>query len=1387
MILKSFSHISRHSAFSKTLFASHSPSFTQPSFFVTTNQLARQQSQLVIRNDAEFAESDYPYSSNSTYPHSYSAICNSSLFPTLSPLVTLDDDKRREAILEEDSNPTGPYGNTNHQNRVHISNPLTLESIVRRNSLSSVDDIAASTPNRSIRRYSTIKKNNIVNPPKTPPPSPAVGPVNPGLDQLDFDLTPLTVEKTVSEPISASSNSIPLESDTKPSQQMDTIVSKPIDNILQELAEEEHQQRQDFLELDPEDPKSIIKAEESAESKPSGSGKEPKTTTTENFQENLFPTLTKAQLELQQELQNNLLTAINTQTLPEVIASFNTFRSNSLTPTLKSYEYFIAYLVRNLHYDNYNPENISNVLTVYSDLLAKNIKPSKSVYASVITGLAFFAKWVKTHKESSVAYARVAQRHDDRVLSSVTQTMRDGDSSFAFYKMAIEIFEASNVVKSQRYPTAVYQFVLDACNAVGNYSLLYKVIKLMESTNCTLDANIFVSLLKGYGKYGDVVAFVETFKHYKALAGSLVNKKEFDVYAALIGAYFDSGKPQDALTFFKKILDNNPAGSAMVPVVSEIVKSFARTGDYASAVKWIKRVEGDSKLMPVDLQSLVETMSAIADAGDMDTARDLFDFVASKKDANNPLFNILRSDFVSLCVKANDFESLYKAIKETQLREGVWDLTSVINVCRYLLDIGDVKFSVHIFDVQTERYFDYMTKQGLPVDNQAADALDQFVDFLKDFESFTHTHVLNLLQSNIFKSELLSTNRSFTECLKIIWGSLADGTLEKLLSEKPFVIADIVNVHVKWIKNHQTTSGLSIPTSLLDDLRSNFRGLMNILIDVAPAVSEEFQKTVAFGLEALDETELTKVWKDLCVSTYHASGVSMDPDTDLPVISENRLVTNQIIIASQNNNTLLNAYEQLNSATIRGDIVGPDAYVSIIDAATTSNFPQLIRDVYKIALNKVKLPQDHPYFYEAWVKIHRAIVRTASIDYLVASSAYKHLLDLGVFPDATGYGQLIAGSPDNEEGVENALKLFHEARSNNVFLNTFIYNVLLSKLSKARRFEEAIYYFKDMDSTNIRKNNVTYGTIINACTRCNNESFARALFKEMESSPYYSPKVAPFNIMLQFYVQDKKDRRAALEFYEKLRKLDLSPSSHTYKLVIDAYTTIEPIDIASADKVLLEILADNNAITSKHYASLLYGRGVYMKDLDGVQKFYNGLVFNKRVRPDNNIFRAMLDSYVVNGAVKSTSGILKEMMSYGIELDTLMANTLIRGWAPISTEKSRGLFNHILSVGIAMPSTYESMVRAYLFYGNVTSAQEVIGIMISHLYPQAVVDQLQQVVDQFVKGTLTSSSDKNTMLFESVYNNDSPYSLLPTKPPKQVQGVLEDIAMVKSNPSLVEF
>jgi len=305
-------------------------------------------------------------------------------------------------------------------------------------------------------------------------------------------------------------------------------------------------------------------------------------------------------------------------------------------------------------------------------------------------------------------------------------------------------------------------------------------------------------------------------------------------------------------------------------------------------------------------------------------------------------------------------------------------------------------------------------------------------------------------------------------------------------------------------------------------------------------------------------------------------------------------------------------------------------------------------------------------------------------------------------------------------------------------------------LSKARKLKEAVALFNEMDAANIKKSSVTYGTMISACCRAGDGEFAKKLFEEMESSPAYVPRIAPFNIMLQYYVHTKRDRKAALEVYDKLRTAaGLTPSAHTYKLLIDMYSTIEPVDVEAAYNVLKIIKEDNSEATTQHFAALLFARGVGQGDLEGAKQFYQELVKNKRVRPDKAVFQALLEAYVMNDNVRETPKVLEEMVNYGVDLNAYMANILIRGWASASLAKSVGLFDYIFQAGIAEPSSYESIIRAFMYHGDLVSAGNVLNLMRSNGYPQPVIQKVESLLDQ---GHLEVS--RQGVLLDSIFRQD---------------------------------
>lgn len=1293
MIFKSFSHISRHAALAKSIWVS-SGNTPQPAFFAKTNHLAaRQQQQQQPR-------------SNSTVPvihNGYSTLCSSSSFTTLSPLATLDDDKRRDAILAESTGSAGSYLIHNHQHSLSAKGlvPNSFNTRRRRFSTSSLDsDKAKQLPNRR-RRYSVSRAdlhNHISNlqhqkskAPKTPPSTPVVGPVNASnqLVEAEIDL-------------------LQLHPPPPPEQEHEQNGSYRPDPALGSIPQIEPSPQLEIQSLTSASPTSSLRSSNSTQTSLD---------------------VVADYKDTQAILLDQLAQSILSTSIPSVIASYHLLKSHNVQITAETCEKIVSFLSANILADQ-PAQNLNNILSVYMDFVSTTQHPTNKIYSAVICSLLTLADHTKT-KESNLAYYRITKRHPKTALHSVLASLNNGDSSASLQKAALDIFEASNSVKPQKYSADLYQSILQAVISTPRLSLLYPITRMMEINGCTLNAEIFVLLIQGFGKHGDIKAAVETYKHYKSLAGSLVDRKEFEIYAALIGAYFDTANSKDGLTFFAKVLDNASEPADLSPVVSEIVQAYCRTGDYKSAFAWIKRIDNNLALPPVPSSALEVLLSASADAADVTISEAVFDLIPSKEFA--------RSDFVTLCVKSNETELLQSCIDESRVAGGVWDLSTVMLAVKYLISIGDIQLALLTFQIQGSKYIEHLAESNLDHSGHIVDALNSIVRELQVSNNLNVSTAMTLMDSDFFDAQVFSNDGGIA-CIRTIWEAQANGSLPDFDSHS---IVNLVNTHLQWIQvsgANNSLGGLSIPTPLLDELRPNFAALVHHLIAISPVIDSTFRNEVSLALDVLGDYETASAWAAFSDRPVSSAPITWDQQASDHIISTSKV-------------SLSNALVAFDQAVANGDLLAPETFVVLIEAAHDE---QSIKHIYKTALSTLPNPSEHPDALDAWIPIHQTAVKSAHIAHSVASAAYDHLLRLGAFPDANGYAQLILGAPTTSSTQEasDALYLFNEARDN-VSVNTFLYNVVLSKLAKARQLSEATACFNDMDATKTRKNAVTYATMINASCRAGDEASARTFFRAMEAQPDYIPKIAPFNIMLHFYVHVKRDRAAALRLYNKMRTL-VKPSAHTYKLVIEAYGTISPIDINSADKVLLQIIADGGIVNSKHHAALLFARGVCMKSEQDAEDFYYALIHNSQVRPDKHIFQALLESHVVNKQVRSTANVLKDMVTYGIEMDAPMANILIRGWAPVNLDKARGLFDHMVQEGVAEPSTFESIILAYLYYGDVASAYDVLNLMAAQLYPEPALAKLQalieahsvtKVTEDYLLGSIVSHTDHSAPAF----------------------------------------
>ncbi|KAG6813178.1 hypothetical protein H0H92_013298 [Tricholoma furcatifolium] len=336
----------------------------------------------------------------------------------------------------------------------------------------------------------------------------------------------------------------------------------------------------------------------------------------------------------------------------------------------------------------------------------------------------------------------------------------------------------------------------------------------------------------------------------------------------------------------------------------------------------------------------------------------------------------------------------------------------------------------------------------------------------------------------------------------------------------------------------------------------------------------------------------------------------------------------------------------------------------------------------------------------------------------------QRLLQHGSAPDANAYGALIYNVKDTTDDASIALELFNESRTHQVSPNQYLYNNIISKLAKARKADYAMELFQQMKALGIPPSSVTYGALIGACARVGDVHSAELLFTEMTEAKNFRPRIPPYNTMMQMYTTTKPDRARALYFYDEMRKANIKPTAHTYKLLLDAHGAIEPVDIAGMEATFLSLKADKStSVQGIHFASLINAHGCVSKNLEAAVKVFQEMT----IAPDALVFEAMINTLVVHRRGDLIAEYVNKMHIAGVHMTAYIANSLIKCYSLLNNvEEARRVFEALEDppVGVAAPnnhaphapvespvvdqnapvyrepSTWEAMIRAELGSGN---------------------------------------------------------------------------------------
>ncbi|KHJ35667.1 putative pentatricopeptide repeat protein [Erysiphe necator] len=410
-----------------------------------------------------------------------------------------------------------------------------------------------------------------------------------------------------------------------------------------------------------------------------------------------------------------------------------------------------------------------------------------------------------------------------------------------------------------------------------------------------------------------------------------------------------------------------------------------------------------------------------------------------------------------------------------------------------------------------------------------------------------------------------------------------------------------------------------------------------------------------------------------------------------------------------------------------------NVYAKLILATAREKNIDLVQEIFGMARIDVPLLQQYRSVRYGWISILDAMIGACLTlgDRNLAAHYHQELLSIGAVPTANTFGLYITtlkGCTKSFDEAADAIKIFNQAKNEGVKPSSFLYNALIGKLGKARRIDDCLYYFAEMRYLGIRPTSVTYGTIVNALCRVSDQNLAEYLFEEMESMPNYKPRPAPYNSLMQFFLNTKRDKSKVLSYFERMMKMGISPTSHTYKLIVDAHATLDPINLAAAEAVLDIIRSTGQEPEAVHYSSLIHAKGCVMHDMDGARVIFDSVIADPSIRPQACLYQALFEAMVSNHLVNETEPILEDMPNKGVEITPYIANTLIHGWtAKNNINKAESIYLSV-SPDEREPSTYDAMIRAYLAVENRLGASSIIKEMLSRNYPSAVSSKICELL-----------------------------------------------------------
>ncbi|KAI0084208.1 hypothetical protein BDY19DRAFT_1096614 [Irpex rosettiformis] len=1066
-------------------------------------------------------------------------------------------------------------------------------------------------------------------------------------------------------------------------------------------------------------------------------------------------------------------------------------------------------------------ESISPVLKLYNHMTASSIAPTRSIYWSLIHSLLNqdheCYQSIETRKKALSLLDGDAEEVE-RLQNEISAI--ENNRSF---NLALSLFQVTCEDPNLALPMGAYTRFLSV--SLENHrpdvarftSLACAKRRLVPATAGWRDYILLQS------EIGDLDGAISTFAEFRKQVdrgkcmetGSRSLNLSIEPYTSyssvwgeMIHAYIRHGRPDEGLSLLEEMLDSDtdfiphPNGTTF----ARIIAAFGDVGDPKSALAWFDRLlqqpepctdpdypcQDPTQPAPAAWIAISQILNTHGMYDDLDRLLAL---------ANEQ--SLLALDSFAVCSIFFNRISYLQSNPEILAAEGVAKLDFLVSVlfpdASTLSDISDTNLPALLCHKLVEQYRSY----GRP-DRALEVATDFFImplfsyinggpvrNFTSRFQRMVDDTV-NLLGTNTAPSWTLlhaarlarlsslanqaPSDLAATHPLSVYtWAPPAEkdaldvGDWEMLfqayvgapeethMTLKPLdVFQDDIarGVHINEL--HEVTI-----RSILDFLQATYREPQRLAIAAQLGIADLVRNSEAESQSASDGSR-TPV-SSVTTPSSPATGYTTPPPHGICIDEE---ISNKLsrMLGAPGKGTL-EPYKLFEAGIQMGKYPNPMIIGRLINVVGRFGHLDKVQVLYDAAQKVLETLSDNKSAQSlGWFQVEdQMIIALAHAGDVDAAHVHRQrILSQNGTPSPDAYGILIQNIKDTTDDNTNALSLFHEAINRGVAPNVYLYNIIISKLARARKADSALDLFHAMKARGIIPTSVTYGALIAACGRVGDIASAENLFTEMASQRNFRPRIPPYNMMMQLYTQTKPDRERALYYYHEMLRTHIAPTAHTYKLLLDAYGTVEPADVGAMEKVFEQLLADHDlTVNGAHWASLIHAYGCVQKDLDKAIAIFESIKDHPSTKrsgaalPDAVAFEALINVFNTVRRTDLIPQYVAKLDQYGIHMTAYVANLLIRGYAMHGDiEQARAVFDSLEDPpeGVAAPnnhaphnseqavsvpanapvfrepSTWEAMVRAELGNGNRDKALDLLERVKARRFPAAVYHRISGIM-----------------------------------------------------------